>query len=99
MECKSLETLQAFKTEFLTKFEGTDEGAVTHNIPGKILQWYWEWDKPAVKMQREAGVQLSKADSPELVDPELHQLYWGIMGHLVLPGASQGCRMAVAILA
>eukprot|EP00961_Rhodomonas_salina_P077020 1033359-Rhodomonas_salina.1 len=30
----------------------------------------------------EAGVRLSTADSPEVADPELHQRYSGITGHL-----------------
>ena len=38
----------------------------------KIRQIYWVWDKPAVKTPLEAGVCLSKADCPAVVDPVLH---------------------------
>eukprot|EP00961_Rhodomonas_salina_P179363 2420085-Rhodomonas_salina.1 len=88
MACKSQTTLQAFKTEFLTDFEGTYEGEVTTYLgckliwnradrtilfrqaayTCKILQLYGAWDKQAVKTQLEAGVLLSKADSPEVAD-------------------------------
>eukprot|EP00961_Rhodomonas_salina_P096069 1291904-Rhodomonas_salina.1 len=92
MACESLTTLQAFKTEFLTCFKGTDEGEVTMYLgcelirnradrmilfrqaayARKILQLYGAWDKAAVKTPLEEGVRLSKADSPEVADPELH---------------------------
>eukprot|EP00961_Rhodomonas_salina_P086464 1162294-Rhodomonas_salina.1 len=89
MACESIETLQNFKREFLTRFEGTDEGEV-HTYLGcelirdcrnrtivlrqavyarKILQLYGAWDGPTVKMPLEAGVRLSKVDSPEVADP------------------------------
>eukprot|EP00961_Rhodomonas_salina_P205050 2767961-Rhodomonas_salina.1 len=49
MVCESLDTLQAFKREFLTR------QAV---YAKKILQLYKAWDKPTVKTQLEAGVRL-----------------------------------------
>eukprot|EP00961_Rhodomonas_salina_P139658 1879579-Rhodomonas_salina.1 len=38
MACESLTTLQAFKTEFLTHFEGTDEGEVTTYLGCKLIR-------------------------------------------------------------
>eukprot|EP00961_Rhodomonas_salina_P283095 3825765-Rhodomonas_salina.1 len=40
MACESLTTLQAFnlKNEFLTRFEGTDEGEVTTYLGCKLIQ-------------------------------------------------------------
>eukprot|EP00961_Rhodomonas_salina_P038514 517548-Rhodomonas_salina.2 len=84
MACKSLATLEKFKAEFLTRFEGTDEGKVSTYLGAelirdrinrtitfkqsvnvqKILQTYGAWDKPSVKTQLEAGVRLTKEDSP-----------------------------------
>eukprot|EP00961_Rhodomonas_salina_P106490 1434066-Rhodomonas_salina.1 len=109
--------LQAFKTKFLTCFEGTDEGEVTTYLgcelirnladrtilfrqaayASKILQVYGAWDKPAVKMPLEAGVVLlSKADSPEVPDQELHCRYRGIMGHLSFLVTMTRCYLAFA---
>eukprot|EP00961_Rhodomonas_salina_P049307 662240-Rhodomonas_salina.1 len=82
------DTLECFKTAFLTRFEGTDEGDVTTYLGGelirdrqnrtitysqsvyarKILQIYCAWDKPAVKTPLEAGIRLSKADSPSYLN-------------------------------
>eukprot|EP00961_Rhodomonas_salina_P053571 718673-Rhodomonas_salina.1 len=38
MACESLTTLQAFKTEFLTRFEGTDEGEVTTYLGCELIR-------------------------------------------------------------
>eukprot|EP00961_Rhodomonas_salina_P054468 731796-Rhodomonas_salina.1 len=38
MACESLTTLQAFKQEFLTQFEGTDEGKVTTYLGCELIR-------------------------------------------------------------
>eukprot|EP00961_Rhodomonas_salina_P188027 2537446-Rhodomonas_salina.1 len=116
MACESLDTLQVFKREFLTRFEGTDEGEVTTYLgcelisdrvqrtilfrqavyAKKILQLYGAWDKPSVKTLLEAGVDLSKADSPEVADPVLHRRYRGITGHISFLVTMTRCDLAFA---
>mmetsp|Transcript_23114 Transcript_23114/g.54804 ORF Transcript_23114/g.54804 Transcript_23114/m.54804 type:complete len:129 (-) Transcript_23114:1729-2115(-) len=43
----------------------------------KILQTYGAWDKPSVtvKTPLEAGVRLTKEDSPTFINPALHRRY------------------------
>eukprot|EP00961_Rhodomonas_salina_P133352 1794003-Rhodomonas_salina.2 len=38
MACKSLPTLEKFKTAFLTHFEGTNEGEVTTYLGGELIR-------------------------------------------------------------
>eukprot|EP00961_Rhodomonas_salina_P135729 1826359-Rhodomonas_salina.1 len=38
MACESLDTLTAFKSEFLTRFEGTDEGEVTTYLGCELIR-------------------------------------------------------------
>eukprot|EP00961_Rhodomonas_salina_P188497 2543970-Rhodomonas_salina.1 len=37
MACKSIATLEKFKTAFLTRFEGTNEGNVTTNLGVELI--------------------------------------------------------------
>eukprot|EP00961_Rhodomonas_salina_P174121 2347864-Rhodomonas_salina.2 len=62
----------------------------------KILQLYGAWDGPTVKTPLEAGVRLSKADSPEVADPVLHRRYSGITGHLSFLVMMTRCNLAFA---
>eukprot|EP00961_Rhodomonas_salina_P266099 3596715-Rhodomonas_salina.1 len=38
MACKSIDTLEHFKTAFLTRFEGTDEGDLTTYLGGELIR-------------------------------------------------------------
>eukprot|EP00961_Rhodomonas_salina_P062449 838122-Rhodomonas_salina.1 len=38
MACESLDRLTAFKSEFLTRFEGTDEGEVTTYLGCQLIR-------------------------------------------------------------
>eukprot|EP00961_Rhodomonas_salina_P249090 3366672-Rhodomonas_salina.1 len=98
MACESLTMLQAFKTKFLTHFEGTDEAEVTTYLGCKLIRN--RADRTILfrqaayaskilqlycawdKQAVKTGVLLSKADSPKVADPELHCRYRGITGHL-----------------
>eukprot|EP00961_Rhodomonas_salina_P166267 2240625-Rhodomonas_salina.1 len=62
----------------------------------KILQLYGSWAKPSVKTLLEQGTRLSKADSAEFVDPELHRLYCCITGHLSFLIMMTRCYLAFA---
>eukprot|EP00961_Rhodomonas_salina_P001492 20481-Rhodomonas_salina.2 len=66
MACESIDTLNNFKLEFLTRFEGTGANRSINFRQAvyerKILQLNGAWDQPAVKRPMEAGVRLSTAD-------------------------------------
>eukprot|EP00961_Rhodomonas_salina_P132826 1787939-Rhodomonas_salina.1 len=61
----------------------------------KILQTYGAWDKPSVKTPLEAGVRLTKEDSPAFVDPAFHRRYRGITGHLSFLVTMTRCDLAL----
>eukprot|EP00961_Rhodomonas_salina_P141426 1904124-Rhodomonas_salina.1 len=48
----------------------------------RVLHLYGMWGCATVKTPLEQGTRLSKKDSPQHVDPALHRLYQGIVGHL-----------------
>ena len=45
----------------------------------RILELYGFWDKPSVKTPMAPGVCLSKGDCPDVVNPDVHRWYWGII--------------------
>eukprot|EP00961_Rhodomonas_salina_P167861 2263001-Rhodomonas_salina.1 len=48
----------------------------------RLLREYGMWGCAPVKTPLEPGTRLSKADSPQLVDPELQRRYRGMVGHI-----------------
>ena len=100
--CESLKVLQAFKRDFLSRFDGTDEGEVSQYLgcqlsrdwkartgflnqkvyAEKMLQKYDMWNAHPVKTPMEPGTRLTKADCPEVVDPQLQHRYRSVCGEL-----------------
>eukprot|EP00961_Rhodomonas_salina_P093577 1259041-Rhodomonas_salina.4 len=83
-----------FKSDFLSRFDGTDEQEVIFDREAssvtlrqkiyaeRVLRLYGMWGCATVKTPLEPGTRLSKADSPQHVDAALHHRYSGIVGHL-----------------
>eukprot|EP00961_Rhodomonas_salina_P294095 3934273-Rhodomonas_salina.1 len=100
--CVDLNVLQLLKADFLTRFDGTDDGQVEQYLgcevvfdrqactvtlrqkvyAERVLRTYCMWGCATVKTPMEPGTRLSKADSPQHVDPVLHRRYRGIVGHI-----------------
>eukprot|EP00961_Rhodomonas_salina_P128644 1733322-Rhodomonas_salina.1 len=97
MACESLGTLQAFKQQFLTRFEGTDEGEVTTYLGCELIR---DRAKRTILFRQatplEAGVRLTKEDSPEVADPVLHHRYSWIPGHISFLVTMTHCDLAFA---
>eukprot|EP00961_Rhodomonas_salina_P190860 2575031-Rhodomonas_salina.1 len=88
MACESLEMLQAFKSEFLTSKQSTHARSFNCTELGT---------SPLSKhSSSEAGVRLSKINSPEVADQVLHRQYWGITGHLSFLVSMMRCNLAFA---
>ena len=47
MACESLATLEQFKTAFLTRFDGTNEGEVKTHLVCELVR---DWDKQTITL-------------------------------------------------
>eukprot|EP00961_Rhodomonas_salina_P235857 3187745-Rhodomonas_salina.1 len=98
MACKSIDTLECFKTPFWTRFEGTDEGDVTTYLGGELIR-----DRPNRTITYRQSVYARKIlqiydawDKPHYVNPALHLRYHGITGHLLFLVTMTRCYLAFA---